>query len=145
MYLTQQTDYGLRVLIYLAINQHKLVKISSIAKAYDISGSHLMKVVSYLVKGGFVLGIRGKGGGLKLAKEPKDIIIGEVIRHMEPLKLVECLSDNKEKAHSCLIVEHCRLQGIIVDATEVFINYLCQYSLADIVNECDVIYTLKEE
>ena len=76
MYLTQYTDYALRVLIYAAANQDKLVNISSIAEAYGISKSHLMKVVTALVKAGFLEGVRGKGGGLRLGKPAEEICIG---------------------------------------------------------------------
>ena len=84
MYLTQHTDYGLRVLIYTAINDDALVNISTIAETYNISKSHLMKVVTALVKGGFLTSIRGKGGGLKLAKPPEEIRVGMVVRVTEP-------------------------------------------------------------
>ena len=73
MYLTQQTDYALRVLIYAAVNDQSLVNIGTIAETYNISKSHLMKVVTALVKGGFLTSIRGKGGGLKLAQPPEKI------------------------------------------------------------------------
>ena len=75
MYLTQHTDYGLRVLIYTAINDDALVNISTIAETYNISKSHLMKVVTALVKGGFLTSVRGKGGGLKLAEPPEKISV----------------------------------------------------------------------
>ena len=65
MYLTQHTDYGLRVLVYTAINDDTLVNIGTIAETYNISKSHLMKVVTSLVKGGFLVSVRGKGGGLQ--------------------------------------------------------------------------------
>lgn len=71
MYLTQHTDYGLRVLVYTAINDDTLVNIGTIAETYNISKSHLMKVVTSLVKGGFLVSVRGKGGGLRLADVPE--------------------------------------------------------------------------
>ena len=73
MYLTQHTDYAMRVLIYTAINDDALVNISTIADTYGISKSHLMKVVTALVKGGFLASVRGKGGGLRLARAPENI------------------------------------------------------------------------
>ena len=85
MYLTQQTDYALRVLIYAAVNDKSLVNIATIAETYNISKSHLMKVVTALVKGGFLTSIRGKGGGLKLAQPPEKIRVGTVVRVTEPL------------------------------------------------------------
>ena len=81
MYLTQHTDYAMRVLIYTAINDDALVNISTIADTYGISKSHLMKVVTALVKGGFLASVRGKGGGLRLARAPENINLGAVVRH----------------------------------------------------------------
>ena len=131
MYLTQHTDYGLRELMYTAINDDALVNISTIADTYGISKSHLMKVVTALVKGGFLTSIRGKGGGLKLAMPPEKINIGAVVRHLEPLQLVECMGENNE----CLITPSCRLTGILSGAVKSFFNYLDGFTLADLLNK----------
>ena len=139
MYLTQHTDYGLRVLVYTAINDDTLVNISTIAKTYNISKSHLMKVVTSLVKGGFLVSVRGKGGGLRLADVPEKINIGAVVRHLEPMQVVECMGDNNE----CLITPSCRLTGIITGAIKAFFNHLDQYSLQDLLDKptYDILYT----
>ena len=123
MYLTQHTDYGLRVLVYTA----------------NISKSHLMKVVTSLVKGGFLVSVRGKGGGLRLADVPEKINIGAVVRHLEPMQVVECMGDNNE----CLITPSCRLTGIITGAIKAFFNHLDQYSLQDLLDKptYDILYT----
>ena len=139
MYLTQHTDYGLRVLVYTAINDDTLVNIGTIAETYNISKSHLMKVVTSLVKGGFLVSVRGKGGGLRLADDPEKINIGAVVRHLEPMQVVECMSDNNE----CLITPSCRLTGIITGAIKAFFNHLDQYSLQDLLDKptYDILYT----
>ena len=139
MYLTQHTDYGLRVLVYTAINDDTLVNIGTIAKTYNISKSHLMKVVTSLVKGGFLVSVRGKGGGLRLADVPEKINIGAVVRHLEPMQVVECMGDNNE----CLITPSCRLTGIITGAIKAFFNHLDQYSLQDLLDKptYDILYT----
>ncbi|HFC8457816.1 Rrf2 family transcriptional regulator [Neisseria sp. HMSC061E12] len=139
MYLTQHTDYGLRVLVYTAINDDTLVNIGTIAETYNISKSHLMKVVTSLVKGGFLVSVRGKGGGLRLADNPENINIGAVVRHLEPMQVVECMGDNNE----CLITPSCRLTGIITGAIKAFFNHLDQYSLQDLLDKptYDILYT----
>ena len=139
MYLTQHTDYGLRVLVYTAINDDTLVNIGTIAETYNISKSHLMKVVTSLVKGGFLVSVRGKGGGLRLADNPENINIGAVVRHLEPMQVVECIGDNNE----CLITPSCRLTGIITGAIKAFFNHLDQYSLQDLLDKptYDILYT----
>ena len=131
MYLTQQTDYAMRVLIYAAVNDGSLVNIATIADTYKISKSHLMKVVTALVKGGFLEGIRGKGGGLRLARPAGQIRVGEVVRLMEPLQLVECFGSNNQ----CLITEHCRLAEIISGGLTAFLNHLNSFTVADLVSK----------
>lgn len=131
MYLTQHTDFGLRVLIYAAINDDTLVNISTIAETYQISKSHLMKVVTALVKNGFLDSVRGKGGGLKLSRAPEEINIGRVIRALEPMVLVECMGDK----NGCLITPNCRLAGILNGANKAFINHLEGFTLADLINK----------
>lgn len=130
MYLTQQTDYALRVLIYAAVNDDDLVNISSIAQAYRISKSHLMKVVTALVKGGFLLSVRGKGGGLRLAQPADKIKVGAVVRLMEPMYIVECFGENNQ----CVITQHCRLADILQGAVKAFLNHLDSFTLSDLIN-----------
>lgn len=143
MYLTQHTDYGLRVLIYTAINDDALVNISTIADTYGISKSHLMKVVTALVKGGFLTSVRGKGGGLKLAAAADKINIGAVIRHLEPMQLVECMGSNNQ----CLLTPSCRLAGILGGAVKSFFNHLDGFTLADLLNKptYDLLYYAKTD
>lgn len=138
MYLTQQTDYALRVLIYAAVNDDGLVNIATIAQVYDISKSHLMKVVTALVKGGFLQSIRGKGGGLKLAQPPEKIRVGAVVRLMEPMQIVECFGPNNQ----CAITAHCRLADILHGSVKAFLNYLDGFTLSDLINKPthDILY-----
>ena len=131
MYLTQYTDYALRVLIYTAANQDKLVNIGSIAEAYGISKSHLMKVVTALVKAGFLEGVRGKGGGLRLGKPAEEIRIGAVVRELEPFQMVECMGVNG----NCILTPSCRLTGIVNGALQRFLQHLDGYTLADLMNQ----------
>ncbi|MBF0804167.1 MULTISPECIES: Rrf2 family transcriptional regulator [unclassified Neisseria] len=141
MYLTQHTDYGLRVLMYTAVNDGALVNIGTIADIYGISRSHLMKVVAALVKGGFLDSVRGTGGGLKLACAPEYISIGAVVRHLEPMQMVECMGENNR----CLISPGCRMAGILGGAVKAFLNYLDGFTLADLINKTtrDLLYVPK--
>lgn len=139
MYLTQQTDYALRVLMYAAVNNEGLVNIAAIAQTYGISKSHLMKVVTLLVKGGFLASVRGKGGGLKLAQPPEHIRVGEVVRVCEPMPLVECFGENNR----CLITESCRLSSILQGGLKAFLNHLDGFTVADLINKPthDILYS----
>lgn len=134
MYLTQQTDYALRVLIYAAINNERLVTIGDIAADYAISKSHLMKVTTALVKGGFLEGIRGKGGGLRLAAGVHEINIGAVVRHMEPMQIVECMGPG----NTCIIAPGCQLAGMLAGAVRAFLHHLDGFTLADLLNNATI-------
>jgi Rrf2 family transcriptional regulator, nitric oxide-sensitive transcriptional repressor len=130
--LTYYTDYSLRVLIYAGLRQEKLCLISEIAEHYGISENHLMKVVHGLAQGGFVRTYRGKGGGLTLAKDPKGINIGAVVRHMEgPFKPVECF----RTGNKCVITGACDLPDILQEACQAFVGVLDRYALADLLEQ----------
>lgn len=129
MELTYYTDYALRVLIYAGLRQEKLCLISEIAEHYKISKNHLMKVVHGLARGGFVRTYRGKGGGLALARDPKGILIGAVVRHMEgPFRPVECFRTRNK----CTISGACDLPDILEEACQAFLAVLDRYTLADL-------------
>lgn len=83
MHLTTFSDYSMRVLMYLALQQEKRVTIADIAQRYQISDNHLTKVVHSLARAGYVRTIRGKGGGLKLNRSVEAINLGEVLRWTE--------------------------------------------------------------
>ncbi len=131
MRLTLYTDYSLRVLIYLALEKDQLVTITELADFYKISRNHLVKVVHNLGLGGFILTTRGKNGGIRLARTPDEIIIGEVVRETEPdLDLLECFNPAEDK---CVITRTCGLKSVLLDARNTFIGTLDQYTLADII------------
>jgi len=130
MHITQHTDYALRVLMFLAANEHRRPTIKEISDTFGISRNHLMKVVNALIREGFVQGMRGRGGGLRLAQPPAQIRIGTVVRVMEPgMNLVECFGTGGE----CLLQPGCRLTGVLSRALEAFMAQLDASTLADIV------------
>ena len=132
MRLSTFTDYGLRVLMYLTGPRDRLVTISEIAKAYQISENHLMKVVHQLGKAGYIETVRGKGGGMRLGMEPKNILVGEIVRAMESdCNLVECMSENA----TCRIQDVCKLKAIVSEGLEAMFAALNSYSIADIVDK----------
>ncbi len=131
MRLTTFSDYTLRVLMYLALDAERRGTIPEIARAYGISENHLMKVVHQLARGGIIESVRGKGGGLRLARPPETLRIGDIVRASEgPGAIVECLSDDPR---SCCIAPACRLQGALVEAVEAMYDHLNRHTLADLV------------
>ena len=130
--LTIFTDYTLRVLIYLGAHrdEKRLATIGDIATAYGISENHLMKVVHNLAKQGYVETTRGKGGGMRLARAPEQIRVGDVVRDMEEdLAVVECFQEGNLK---CPILPVCTLQGILGRALQAFLDVLDSATLADL-------------
>lgn len=140
MRLTLHTDFALRTLIYLALNQDKLATISDISKQYDISKNHMMKVAQELVHHGFVISERGRNGGLRLARPPEDINLRDVIEKMEPdFNLVSCLDPSH---NTCKIVGACGVQRIMREARNSFLEVLGNYTLADSIPNIDKLKAL---
>jgi Rrf2 family nitric oxide-sensitive transcriptional repressor len=130
MRLSIFSDYTLRVLMYVALHPARRVTIPEIAAAYGISENHLMKVVHRLVRAGVVQSVRGKGGGIRLARAPDEIQLGDIIRATEgDVPIVDCLSDPQ----TCRITSSCRLKGILADALGDFYDTLNQHTVADLV------------
>src|SRR3546814_6476274 len=69
--LTRYTDYSLRVLIHLALNDERLCSIGEISLTYDVSHNHLMKVVNALAHDGFIETVRGRAGACGLLDRRK--------------------------------------------------------------------------
>jgi Rrf2 family transcriptional regulator, nitric oxide-sensitive transcriptional repressor len=129
MHLTRFTDYGLRTLIYLALRPDGLASIAEIARAYGISENHMVKVVHHLGQAGLIETMRGRNGGIRLARPAADIGLGDVVRASEPsLALVEC-----QAGEPCAIGGLCRLQSVMDEALEALLGVLDRYSLADVV------------
>ena len=125
MRLTRYSDYAVRVMLYLAAHTDRLCSIGEIARTYDISQNHLMKVVSDLASTGYIQSLRGRGGGIRLARPAGEIRIGAMIRHTEgDVDLVGC--------KQCRLVGACRLPDPLDEALEAFFAVLDRYSLADV-------------
>lgn len=130
MQLTRYSDYSLRVLIHLAVARRPLSTIEGIASAFGISRGHVMKVVRHLAALGLVETVRGRGGGLRLARDPDEVNVGAVVRHTEEnLALVECF---RPDGH-CPIEEACVLRPALHEALDAFLAVLDGYTLADLV------------
>lgn len=132
MRLTRYTDYALRVLIYLGLeNQQRLVTISEISKRYAISRNHIMKVVFELGQLGYIETVRGKNGGMRLAQASEAINIGRVVRSTETdLAMVECFQPEGQ----CCLAPVCTLRGAIDEALHAFFGVLDRYTLKDILH-----------
>lgn len=130
MRLTTYTDFSLRVLMYLSLKHEsgELTTIDQIAESFDISRSHLTKVVHDLGAHGFIETIRGRTGGMRLAMAPELVTIGDVVRHTEPdFFIVQC--HQEETGKRCIIEPVCRLNGLLDRAAQAFLQELDQVNL----------------
>ncbi|MFV8829974.1 Rrf2 family transcriptional regulator [Alkalihalobacterium sp. APHAB7] len=140
MQLTTYTDYSLRVLLYLGtLSDDKLASIKEISSAYGISNNHLSKIVFELGKLGLIETIRGRNGGIKLAKSPSEINIGSVVRQTEDLEVVECFDAER---NMCMISSGCRLKHVLNEAMKAYLQVLDQYTLEDMLVNKDFLRSL---
>ena len=129
MRLTTMTDYALRLLMHVAQRPERLCTIAEIAQAHGISEAHLMKVTHQLALQGWLETVRGKGGGMRLAREPDQINLGELVRSVEPdFALVECLG----VGDVCSLSGNCGLTEVFSDALDAFMARLDAVTLADV-------------
>jgi len=138
MKLTTYTDFGLRVLMYLAcLPPEEKSSVADIANRYQVSRNHMVKVVSQLVALGYLHSQRGKNGGITLAKSPKKINIGKVIRELEHnLNGIDCNSPG------CRLIPGCQLIPALRVGMEAFLTAMEAYTLADLVGQPDELIAL---
>jgi Rrf2 family iron-responsive transcriptional regulator len=133
MRLTQQTSYSLQTLMYCAINRTGPSRIRDIAKAYKISELHLFKIMHVLVENNLIETLRGRNGGIRLARNAESISLGEVVRAAEgSLALNDCMS---EPGHVCAVGANCGLGGALNSALKAFFDVLDGYTIADMVTD----------
>jgi Rrf2 family transcriptional regulator, nitric oxide-sensitive transcriptional repressor len=130
MRLTLHTDFALRVLIHVGINDGGLSTIRDIAGSFGISKNHLMKVVNDLGRRGYLETVRGRNGGLRLMRQPREINIGRIVRETEDeLDILGCLNSTGY----CRIERVCVLRCAVREAVEAFLAVLDRYTLADLI------------
>ena len=129
MRLTTFSDYALRLLMYAAASGDRLITIEEACQTYNISRGRLMKVANLLTREGYLKAIRGRSGGLALAKRPKDIRLGDVVRATKSdFALVECFATGNQ----CIITKCCALPDVLNEALNAFIQTLDRYTLEDL-------------
>lgn len=130
MKLTNFTDYSLRTLMFLASCDNNFSTVKEISEFFKISQNHMVKVVHSLSKNGYIISKKGNGGGISLAKNTNEIVIGDVIRDVEiNFDIVECFN---AKNNQCVISPICGLKEILFNAKKAFMTELNKYTLADL-------------
>jgi Rrf2 family transcriptional regulator, nitric oxide-sensitive transcriptional repressor len=129
MHLTQFSDYSLRLVLYLAAHNDRLVPVPEVSRAYGVSHHHMVKVVQLLVEKKVAASVRGHGGGIRLNRRPEDINVGALLRLTEPhFDLVECFNSS---TNTCPIDSACGLKSVLMGAQDAFFKVLDAYTVAD--------------
>lgn len=137
MRVTKRTNIAIRVLMFCAANNDRLVTKAEIARRCNASENHLAQVVNQLGQLGYLKTHRGRNGGLELGRPAVDIRIGEVFRATEaPVPIAECFADVD---NTCPLVNACRLRIALADAAEVFYGHLDDVTLDGLVCDNDAL------
>ena len=135
MRLTRYTDYSLRVLIHLALHDDRLCSIGEMSRTYDVSHNHLMKVVNALAHDGFIQTVRGRAGGMRLARPPEEITVGEVVRRTEEgFELADC--------SGCALSPACGLTSVLAKGMQAMLAVFDSFTIADLLTDKDVMRRL---
>lgn len=131
MRLTLRTNLAMRCLMVCAVNPTRVVRKSDIAQSCNASENHLGLVIHQLAQRGFIETLRGRSGGIRLARTPEEISVGRVLRDLEAcLPFAECFDADH---NNCPLSPNCALRGVLGDALEAFYEKLDPVSLADLV------------
>lgn len=130
MRLTKQTNYAIRIMMYCAANQGRLSQIPEIANAYGLSEVFLFKILKPLTKNGLVESVRGRNGGIRLARDAGEIRLSEVVRVTEDnFEMAECFKDD---GTDCPLVNSCELNSALREALNAFFAVLDKYTIEDL-------------
>lgn len=133
MRLTQATNYSVRILLYCAANPERPSRVADIAASFEMSETHLFKILKVLVDNGYVKTIRGRNGGLMLGRPAEGITIGEVVRAAEEtFVLADCFDEN---GHDCPLTQSCEYNRILREALGAFFAVLDRYTIADVAKD----------
>jgi Rrf2 family protein len=127
MRLTKSTSHAIRILIDCARANDGLIKVASLSARLEITPQNVFKIVNLLTKAKLIEAVRGRNGGVKLARPPQSIRIGDVVRATE-VTHVEIEEGAPAGARSGRGVNR-----ILDTALEAFIEVLDQHTIADMV------------
>jgi Rrf2 family iron-responsive transcriptional regulator len=131
MRLTKQTNYAVRILMYCAANDGHLSRIPEVAKAYGVSELFLFKILQPLNRAGLIETVRGRNGGVRLARAADRITLFDVIKVTEDsFAMAECFEDG---AVECPLVDSCGLNSALRKALNAFFDVLSEYTIDDLV------------
>ncbi|HAO80050.1 MAG TPA: BadM/Rrf2 family transcriptional regulator [Verrucomicrobia subdivision 3 bacterium] len=133
MKLSAYSDYAIRVLMQTALRSPQRLTVAEVALTFGISRHHLVKVVHDLSRSGYLVTQRGIGGGFTLARAPKNIRLGDIVRLGEESETVIDCFDGEN--HLCRLLPVCRLKSVLDEAAAAFFAVMDRYTLADLVKQ----------
>ena len=136
MIISTRGRYALRVMIDLSQQDpESYTPLKEIAARQEISEKYLENILKSLVTQGFILGLRGKGGGYRLVREPEEYKVGEILRLTEgSLAPVACLEAD---AKPCAMSPHCRTLPMWNRLNHVINEFFDSYTIADLMQTED--------
>lgn len=130
MRLTKQSGYALRIVVECAASGKGLARIADIAERYQITKYNISKTVPILVRHGIIEGVRGRRGGIRLAKPASEIKVGDVIRATETTHIVaDCFGG---ASVDCAIRPQAPINKMLDSALEAFIAVLDEHTIEDL-------------
>jgi Rrf2 family protein len=126
MRLTKSTGHAIRILIDCAGADDRLIKVAELSERLQITQQNVFKIVNLLAREGLIEAVRGRNGGVRLARRADQIRIGDVVRATEitHVEVEDCARPRKQKSRS-------GVNEILDDALGAFIDVLDQHTLAD--------------
>ena len=131
MRLTRQTNYAVRILMYCSANEGNLSRVPDVAEAYGLSEAYLFKILKPMMDAKIIESVRGRNGGIRLARDAADITLFDVVRVTEEnFALAECFDDENS---DCPLIDSCGFNSALREALNAFFEVLGKYTIADMV------------
>ncbi len=136
MRLTTKSRYGVRLILDLAIySKEGPVSLGDIAQRQNISKKYLEKLIRKLKAGGFVKSRRGPFGGHMLAKDPKEISVGDLVRVLEETTAITDCADNEKLCGICNRAGDCLSRWVWVEASKAMFDRLDSISIENLITD----------
>ena len=136
MKLSRRGEYALRAMLDLTMAQaldRTLVPLTALAEAQRIPPTFLEQILIDLRQAGYLVSTRGKYGGYSLSKPADQILIGDLVRHIDgPLAPIGCASVTAYQRCSCPDEEHCGLRLLMLDVRNAISNILDRFTLKNL-------------
>jgi Rrf2 family nitric oxide-sensitive transcriptional repressor len=128
MRFTKSTSHAIRILIDCARAREQLIKVAELSERLQITQQNVFKIVNLLARAGLIEAVRGRNGGVRLARPADRIRIGDVVRATEVTRVAieeDGAARVRGRGHD--------VNRVLDDALEAFIDVLDRHTIADMV------------